>query len=324
MNIPYRNQRGLALLTLCFALLQIFVGCSESKPGEYQGYVEGDYVDIASSQAGRLDSVVVARGDTVSDGTALYFLESTIESEAWHQAAAQLATAQAQLKDMQQGRRPAEINVLRAQLEQAIASKKSLMARLTREERIFGEGSLSAEQMDELRAQAELADARISEAENQLKVASLPARSDQLKAQESIAASAEAAVVQAKWKLDQKAVTALAGGLVVDVMYQVGEWIPAGNPAVRLLPAENRKFRFFIPESELATLKVNQDVLVHADGWANEVPAKIDFVSTAAEYTPPIIYSNDTRSKLVFMVEARPVDSTTPLNVGQPVTVRLK
>ncbi|MCB1059378.1 MAG: HlyD family efflux transporter periplasmic adaptor subunit [Calditrichaeota bacterium] len=301
-----------------------FSGCSEAQDGEYQGYVEGDYVDVASSQAGRLDSVAVTRGDTVAEGAALYYLEATIESEGLKQAQEQLATAQAQLSDMQQGRRPAEINVIKAQLEQAIANRKSIQSRLSREEKIYGEGSLSPEGMDELRAQADMAEAKVTEMENQLKVASLPARTDQLKAQEGIAASAEAAVLQAKWKLDQKAVHATDGGLVVDVLYQVGEWIPAGYPAVRLLPEENRKIRFFVPESQLSMVKTGQEVVVHADGWTSGVPATVSFVSTTAEYTPPIIYSNETRSKLVYMIEARPVDMAAHLNVGQPVTVRFK
>jgi HlyD family secretion protein len=315
------NQTWLPIVAAA-AMWFVLWGCSSAPVGEYQGYVEGDYVDVASSQAGRLDSIAVSRGDTAKTGAPLYYLEATIETEGLRQASEQLATAQAQLEDMQQGRRPAEINVIQAQLDQAIANKTSIHSRLSREEKIFGEGSLSPEQMDELRAQADMADARVVEIENQLRVASLPARSDQLKAQESIVASAEASVVQARWKLEQKAVTAQAGGIVVDVLYQVGEWIPAGYPAVRLLPKENRKIRFFVPEDQLSAMHAGQSVTVHADGWTNEIPATVDYVSTAAEYTPPIIYSNETRSKLVFMIEARPKDKTAHLNVGQPVTVR--
>ena len=59
------------------------------------------------------------------------------------------------------------------------------------------------------------------------------------------------------------------------------------------------------------------------DGRTGELPATISYLSASAEFTPPIIYSNETRSKLVFMVEARPADGATRLNVGQPVSVRL-
>ena len=59
--------------------------------------------------------------------------------------------------------------------------------------------------------------------------------------------------------------------------------------------------------------------------FSREVPVTVSYVATEAEYTPPVIYSNETRSKLVFMVEARPAVADGPkLRPGQPVSVTLK
>ncbi len=94
---------------------------------------------------------------------------------------------------------------------------------------------------------------------------------------------------------------------------------------VELLPPENLEVRFFVPEPVVGKLKVSQNLSVHCDGCAADVPASITFISPQAEYTPPVIYSNDNRSKLVFMVIAKPpVEKAAALHPGQPIEVALQ
>jgi HlyD family secretion protein len=48
----------------------------------------------------------------------------------------------------------------------------------------------------------------------------------------------------------------------------------------------------------------------------------VSFIYPQAEYTPPVIYSQDFRAKLIFMVEARfDPDTAKLLKPGQPVDV---
>ena len=94
---------------------------------------------------------------------------------------------------------------------------------------------------------------------------------------------------------------------------------------MRLLPPENIKVRFFVPESLVGTLSIGKNVVLHCDGCPADIPARVTFISTESEYTPPIIYSNETRSKLVYMIEARPpADKAPDLHPGQPVEVKLR
>jgi HlyD family secretion protein len=107
-------------------------------------------------------------------------------------------------------------------------------------------------------------------------------------------------------------------------MYRSGEWVPAGSPVVRMLPPENIKVRFFVPEAVLSSLSLGHKVAIRCDSCAADISASIRYISNQAEYTPPIIYSNDTRSKFVFMVEARPQPAdAVKLHPGQPVQVSL-
>jgi HlyD family secretion protein len=135
-------------------------------------------------------------------------------------------------------------------------------------------------------------------------------------------AAARAALEQARWRLGQKRPLAPGAGLVFDTLFREGEWVPAGSPVVRLLPPSNIKVRFFVPERQTARFPIGQAVAVHCDGCPDGLEAKVTYASVQPEYTPPVIYSNETRSKLVFLYEARPAPASVPsLRPGQPVEV---
>ena len=137
--------------------------------------------------------------------------------------------------------------------------------------------------------------------------------------------AARALASQWAWRLSQKEVAATQAGLVVDTLYREGEWVPAGRPVVRLLPPQNVKVRFFVRETEVGAIQPGRKVLMHCDGCAADVAGTVSYLADAPEYTPPVIYSNETRAKLVFMVEARPApDAAQALRPGQPVTVTLQ
>lgn len=303
--------------------LLALLACEKSAP-TYQGYVEGEFVSVATSQSGRLDRLSAARGDTVQAGAPLFALEAANEAAARQQAADELKAAESALADLKLGKRPAEVDAAKAQLAQAEAQAKNLSAQLTRDEAQFKLQLISQSQMDQSRAASQAQDALVRQMKSQLVVAQLPSRSDQIRAQEAQVAAAKAALAQAEWKLAQKSVMAPKAGLVEDTLYREGEWVQAGSPVLRLLPPENVKVRFFVPETDAAKLHPGESLSIRADGVA-AVPARITFISTQAEFTPPIIYSETTRSKLVFMIEARPApEDGLKLHPGQPVSVVLK
>ena len=307
------------------AVLLAMAGCSGKQPPGYQGYAEGEFVHVASSVGGRLDRLLVTKGQRVPAGTPLFALESENEAAAHRQARQQLSAAEAQLRDLRSGKRPQELEVIRAQLAQAVAEEKKSAADRARDEALYKAEVIPRARLDETRARAASDAARIRELRSQLDVAGMSARDEQIKAQAANVAAARAALEQAEWKLNQKAVAAPGSGLVFDVLYREGEWVQAGGPVVRLLPPENIKVRFFVPETVVGTLSIGKDVVLHCDGCPADIPAKVTYISTESEYTPPIIYSNETRSKLVYMIEARPSPDKAPgLHPGQPVEVRMR
>ena len=322
---PFPFFARAARLVTALAVCAVLGACSQHAGNTWQGYVEGEFVYLGSSQSGKLTQLQVARGDQVTADAPVFALESVDETAALQQAQQQLAAARAQLADIQTGKRPPEVDVTKAQLAQAIANARKATLQLTRDEAQYRVGGIPKGQLDDTRAAADSANAQVRELTHEVQVARLPGRSQQLLAQSAQVEAAQAAVAQAQWKLDQKRVSAPAKGRIYDTLYRVGEWVQAGSPVVQMLPPQNVKVRFFVPETVVGSLAPGRALTIHCDGCASDVNAKITYVSSSAEYTPPVIYSNESRAKLVFMVEAHPSVGDAPrLHPGQPVSVTLQ
>jgi len=137
--------------------------------------------------------------------------------------------------------------------------------------------------------------------------------------------AARESLKQADWKLRQKTVAATVDGTVTDTLFVRGEWVPAGAPVVSMLPPANVKVRFFVPEPRLGAVKVGQKVSLACDGCASPVAGQVTYIAPQAEFTPPVIYSKDSRAKLVFLVEAKPAAAdAAKLHPGQPIDVTLQ
>ena len=134
--------------------------------------------------------------------------------------------------------------------------------------------------------------------------------------------SAEARLNSARTRLERRRVLSPVAGTVQEVYFRVGEMVAAGRPIVSLLPPDNTRVRFFVPQAVIPKLRIGDRVAVVCDGCPGTLYARINFLSAQAEFTPPVIYSQEERSRLVFRVEATPEDASA-FRVGQPVTVKL-
>jgi HlyD family secretion protein len=134
--------------------------------------------------------------------------------------------------------------------------------------------------------------------------------------------TAQARLNSAQTRLTRRKMSSPVTGSVQQIYYRVGELVPAGKPIVALLPPANLKVRFFVSEAMLPKLSIGEPVTISCDGCDKGLTAKISFIARSSEFTPPVIYSMDERSKLVFLIEARP-ERPERLRVGQPVSVTL-
>jgi HlyD family secretion protein len=322
---PFPHALAMAALRVLPALAAlVLVACSDKPAPAWSGYAEGDYVYVAAPLAGRLDAVAVQAGQTVVQGAPLFTLDAESEQAAQQEAAARLSSAQAQAANLEQGRRREEVAVTQAQLTQARAAETLAQSDLQRQQQLLTQGFVARARVDDAATQLGLARARVAELTAALQVAQLPARSEERAAQKANAQAASEVLHQSVWRARQKQQTAPSAARVADVFFQPGEWVGAGQPVVSLLPPGNIKARFFVPEADLGGLKPGQAVTLACDGCGAPVAATVTRVATQPEYTPPVIYSNAQRSKLVFMVEAKPSPQDAErLKPGQPLDVRI-
>ena len=133
---------------------------------------------------------------------------------------------------------------------------------------------------------------------------------------------AEARVISSQTRLARRNGFSPVGGIIQQIYFREGEMVPAQRPVLSIMPPGNMKLRFFVPETQLPKLAIGDEVKVTCDNCASDLTAKIYFIATTAEYTPPVIYSLDERNKLVYLIQARPSRPDT-LRVGQPISVFL-
>jgi HlyD family secretion protein len=133
---------------------------------------------------------------------------------------------------------------------------------------------------------------------------------------------AEARVNTSETRLARRKGFAPVAGTVQQIYFREGEMVPAQRPVLSIMPPGNMKLRFFVSETELPKLSIGDEVKVTCDNCAGDLTARIYFIATSAEYTPPVIYSLDERNKLVYLIQARP-SKPDALRVGQPVSVYL-
>lgn len=317
-----RAGAGWAVVLLA-VLAAVLSACNEGESGSHQGYVEAEYTYLASPQGGYLHELAVQRGQALKSGQLVFTLRNQALDDAAAEAAQRKQQAADRLADMQKGARPSELRAIEAQLDQAMSSLKLTKLEYERRLKLRKQKAIPEADLDKARTMYDRDRAQAAQLQAQLTTAKLGAREDQIKAARAEAAAVEAAFERARWTQAQLIRTAPVDGLVQDTYFTKGEWVPAGRPVASMLAPGNLKVRFFVPEPRLSSVKLGQTVLLACDGCAPGLKGQVSYISPDAEYTPPVIYSAETRAKLVFMVEARPSGPALALKPGQPMEVRL-
>ena len=295
-------------------------GLGDGGATAYNGYVEAEYVYTSSAAPGRIVMIDVVEGTTVSAGDALFKIDDTHQITGLRAAEAQVEVAQANLENLQTGGRSAEIDVIRASLDQALADQGLAQSNLERSRRLLASGNISQARVDADRAAVQSANARVAQLQAQLQVAELPARSAQQIGAEAAVEAAQAQLDDARSALADRMITAPISGIIDKVFYDQGEVAGAGAPVVSILPPDDLKALFFVPESDRTKVQIGAIFDVTCSGCPNGLFARVTRLASTPQFTPPIIYSREEVSRLVFRAEARLVNAHGVLP-GQPIVL---
>lgn len=315
MKVVFRSVAVLAGVLLA--------ACSGGQDAGWSGYIEGEFVYLAAPQAGYLKTLGAARGARVAAGAPVFALSPEPDAQALAAAEARVEAARSRVDNLSEPRRPPEIAALEAQVHAAETALRLATTQLAQQEALAASRFISQAGLDEARAARDGEAARVEAARQQLATyrASFGRKAEVAGARaEFDAAGAEVALRE--WQLSRKTVVAPAAGEIADTYFEPGEWVGAGQPVASLLPDGRRRIRFYVPEREAGGLAPGMAVIVRCDGCGDAFEARIDFVAPEAEYTPPVIYSEKARAKLVFRVEAVPAPALAArLRPGVPVDV---
>jgi HlyD family secretion protein len=315
-------------------LLSFIPGVGHPAPPSWNGYVEADYVYASTPAAGRIDRIAVDEGDSVGAGDVLFVLE-TSQQQAQYDAAlaradaaeAQLHAAEATLANLKTGARPEELQVTQASLTQAEANLALAQQNFSRSQDLFAKGNVPKSQLDQAQASLDAANAAVVQLKAQLAVAQLPARDDQIAAAaasvaaaQSAATAAKADAANAKAMLDNRTIVAPEAGRIERLFYSAGEVAGAGAPVMSIAGEGVLKIKFYLNEADRPAFRLGDVVTVSCDGCAAGLTATIDHFASDPQFTPPIIYSRDERSRLVFLTEAVMAQQNGVLP-GQPVSI---
>ena len=305
----------------------LLMGCNKKGPDYFQGYVEGEYLYLSSSAKGELINLAVIKGQKVEQDASLFQLDPNPEILQIGELEQRILQSESKLADIGKGSRPSEIKAIVARLSRAKMALEQAHRDYQRRQSLYEAGdsdAISEEELDRYQTDVKIRQTEVSGIEAELETAKLGGRSDAVDAAQKEVNVLSASLDSLKWQLAEKQVRAPASGIIQDILYRVGEFVPAGRPVISLLPPENLKIRFFVPQALLPTIQLGDLIKVNFDGMDGEIKATISFISSEAEFTPPVIYSKESRTKLVFMIEAVPDRSSVEqLRVGQPLEVYL-
>lgn len=310
---------------LLSAALLLFPGCKPQEENTIHGYIDADYIYIPSATSGILKSLTVNKGQQVKKAALLFAMNNEKEQQEVNLAQAQLARERQVLTDLSSGKRKEELAVLHAQRRQASEALALAESKLARERKKYQQQLLSEYDFEQIKRERQQKASAVDEIDRRITAESLPARTAQYTAQQHLIEAAQATLAKAVWANQQTSRYAPVSARVFDIFSYPGEWVPAGKAVLSLLPPENIKIRFFVSALRMSQLRYAQTISIRPLA-GQPLLAKINYISPQAEYTPPLVYSNQRREKMVFLIEAVPQDpqtASTQLHPGMAVTVTL-
>jgi HlyD family secretion protein len=312
------------LIALLLAAVTALAGCSRDGDGiRGSGTIEMDEVDVASLVGGRLTRLTVIEGDTVTAGDTICVLDHGEISASLAAQAAEAQRAQAQARDLQQGSRPAELEIARAALNAANADLELAKTEYDRTERLVKQGLSAQADLDRGRALRDAAQARAASAAEQLRLQEQGFRRQQVTAAKQSAVAADAQLAGAKSRADELVLTAPRSGVVLLVNYRAGELVPASMPVVTLGDPDSLWMRVYVAAPLLTRVKLGAAVEVRPVGIKKPYHGHVVSIAREAEFTPRAALTEEEQANLVFGVKLVLDRTGGALKAGLPADARI-
>jgi HlyD family secretion protein len=317
--------------------LAVSVGCrheTAAGPPRASGYVEATEVKVASKVPGRVAEVRVVEGARVTANQVLVTLQTTDTDLAITRAQAQRAQAAAQLRLLQAGTRPEDIQQAEAQVAAATADKRAADADLTsakadeaRFQQLLRNRAGTQKEADDATARREQLEAKARGAADRAGAATATlarlkagARPEEIEAARAQVAGADAQIATLEHDRAEATVVAPSDGVVTSRLVEPGELVAVGTPLIVVIDLDHAWADAYVEEPLVPTLKIDDAATVITDA-GNRLAGRIAFISPRAEFTPRNVQTASERAKLVYRVKVTVDNRQGVLKPGMPVEV---
>jgi HlyD family secretion protein len=322
--VARHSSRGIRLAALA-TLAALGAGCgSDLNVAGGTGTLEVVEVDVAPLTPARVLKVWREEGDTVQAGDTLVSLtQSTVVAEV-DARRARVASAEAQLRDLLAGARPAEIARAESELRAAESEATRTQQDLARITALVQSGSVSAQQLDAAKSAATAATSRRESLTEALSLLKEGARAERVSAARAEVQSARAALAAAAQTASDLVLTSPVAGIVLLRTAEPGEVIGAGMAAMTIGELGQPFVRIYVNQKILPLVRLGARAEGVLDGLPEVVLAgTVVAIGTKAEFTPRVALTDEERADLMFGVKVAFRDSTHLLKPGLPITVRI-
>ncbi len=290
---------------LLSALVILLAACRHSEDYDATGIFEATTVTVSAETSGKLVSFAIDEGDSLLAGQQAALVDTTL-----------LALQRKQLHSQQLSTEKSspDIAAQAAALRSQIAHQQNECERIAR---LLADGAATQKQSDD-------ANALLRTLRGQLE--GLLSTLD--KNRSSLTESASALQYQQEQieeQIRRSCITAPITGTVLQKYAEQGEYATPGRPLFRMANLDDIHLHCYFTASQLAHLRLGQEVTVIADFGGDEqyeYPGKIIWIAQESEFTPKSIQTQDSRANLVYAVKVA-VKNDGRLKLGQYGEVRL-
>ena len=312
-------------LIVCGTLtvLVALAGCDSEDTSHASGTIEFTQTDVAGTVPARVERVLVDEGATVKAGDTLAILTQTGLPQDIQQRRARVSAAESELRDLERGARPEELERARSELRSATSEAERTASDSVRLARMLAAGAISQSAFDAATNAARVAGALRDGARDALQLLEAGARPDRIAAARAAVGAARAQLAMGEAAAGDLVLTAPVDGQVMARYAEAGEVLAAGVPVLSLGDARHAWVRVYVNAPVFASIKVGDMVPLTIDGLPGETfPSRVTALATAAEFTPRVALTEKERADLLFGVKLELSDTSGRLKAGLPATAQ--
>lgn len=289
------------------------------------GNIDVRLVNLAFDASGRIAQMAVDEGAAVKSGEVLARLDTRRLQLALAAAQAKVMTQQENVRQMEAGTRPEEINKLRAELAAARTQAANLERSYKRIRDLEKKNLASSQQLEDAETASKAASDNVHSIEASLDLALAGPRKEEIAAAKATLAALQAEASLAETNLHEAELLAPSDGIVQSRILEPGDMASPDRPVFTLAMSEPLWARVYLPENILGKVKPGMGAEVYSDSFPGKTyRGWVGYISPSAEFTPKSVQTEDTRTDLVYQARIFVCNPQGELRLGMPVTVRLK